>query len=43
MATQVEIARHLDLSERRVRDVMKELGIDLGVDLFFTLAQVAPF
>jgi phage terminase Nu1 subunit (DNA packaging protein) len=28
MPTQVEIGRHLDLSERRVRDVLKELGID---------------
>lgn len=26
--TQVEIAEHLDLSERRVRDVLRELGID---------------
>ena len=28
MATQVEIARHLDLSERRLRDVIQAIGID---------------
>lgn len=28
MATQLEIAAHLDLSERRVRDVLAALGID---------------
>ncbi len=34
MPTQVEIAQHLDLSERRVRDVLRELGIDhRGTDL----------
>nr|CRH07363.1 Protein of unknown function [Candidatus Magnetococcus massalia] len=27
MATQREIAQHLDLSERRVRDLLKELGL----------------
>lgn len=28
MPTQTEIARHLDLSERRVRDVLAALGVD---------------
>jgi hypothetical protein len=28
MTTQREIAEHLDLSERRVRDVLNELGVD---------------
>lgn len=28
MPTQVEIAEHLDLSERRVRDIFQELGLD---------------
>ncbi|UEX76804.1 hypothetical protein [Sediminicurvatus halobius] len=28
MATQREIAEHLDLSERRVRDLLAELGVD---------------
>lgn len=32
MSTQVEIARHLGLSERRLRDVLAALGLDHTVD-----------